>query len=103
MSKIAAFNTLQYSQALERAGVAKPQADAQAELLNDILTTEIVKKSDLDFAVLSLERKLDVKTAELDKKIDNVEKTLIKSMWKIAAAQITLIATIAAAALAFRS
>ena len=54
MSITAAFDSLGYMQRLERAGVPRQQAEAQAEALRDVIEGQLATKRD----ILELERKL---------------------------------------------
>ncbi len=42
-----AFDTLGYSKRLQKAGIARPQADAHAEAARDFIMTELATKADL--------------------------------------------------------
>jgi hypothetical protein len=77
MAAVIPFATLAYAQKLESAGVAKPQAEAQATALADAFRQAVASPDDLKTVELNLgskiaavESRLDLVEARLDAKID---------------------------------
>ena len=77
MAAVIPFDTLAYARKLESAGVAKPQAEAQATALADAFRQAVASPDDLKTVELNLgskiavvESRLDLVEARLDAKID---------------------------------
>jgi hypothetical protein len=77
MAAVIPFDTLAYARKLESAGVAKPQAEAQATALADAFWQAVASPDDLKTVELNLgskiaavEWRLDLVEARIDAKID---------------------------------
>jgi acetyl-CoA acetyltransferase len=77
MAAVIPFDTLAYARKLESAGVAKPQAEAQATALADAFRQAVASPDDLKTVELNLgskiaavEWRLDLVEARIDAKID---------------------------------
>ncbi len=71
-----AFDTLEYSETLTKAGVPEKQAKAQAVALNHAMQSNLATKEGLHDVKTELNHKIDDFKTELNHKIDMVEKTL---------------------------
>jgi hypothetical protein len=68
-----AFDTLGFSKRLREGGVPQEQAEAHAEAARDFVMAELVTKTDLQAALLSLETRLEAKIGGLEAKIGGLE------------------------------
>ena len=66
-------DTLEYSNDLEKAGLARPHAEAiaklQARTVNDLIEHELVTKDDLKSELVQFEARTDVKLAQLESRL----------------------------------
>jgi len=67
------FDTLGFSKRLREGGVPQEQAEAHAEAARDFVMAELVTKTDLQAALLSLETRLEAKIGDLEAKIGGLE------------------------------
>ena len=68
-----AFDTLEYARRLQDAGIAAPQAEAQARALADALTGRVASPSDLDALEARLVSRIDAFDRRLNGRIDGLE------------------------------
>ena len=80
------FDTLDYARKLEMAGVAAPQAEAQARVLAEALSQAVASPDDLKV----LESSLGSRISSLDAKIDGVESRLEARIDKVGSSVDTL-------------
>jgi hypothetical protein len=59
------FNTLTYAKRLEDAGIPRPQAEAQVQVLAEIVETELATKNDIQHALKELEYRLIIKLSAI--------------------------------------
>lgn len=59
------FNTLTYAKKLEEAGVPRQQAEAQVQVLADIVESELATKNDIKRDLKELEYRLVVKLSAI--------------------------------------
>jgi len=82
MTAALAFDTLQYSKRLQQAGVAAPVADAQAEVLAQVLTTgmdALATRADLERVSLAARTDLERVETSLKGDIHALENRLIST------------------------
>ena len=70
MAVAVAFDTLDYARRLQDAGIAAPQAEAQARALADALTGRVASPSDLDALEARLVSRIDALDSRLNGRID---------------------------------
>jgi hypothetical protein len=68
-----AFDTLGFSKRLREGGVPQEQSEAHAEAARDFVMAELVTKTDLQAALLSLETRLEAKIGGLKADIVGLE------------------------------
>jgi hypothetical protein len=73
MAVAVAFDTLEYARRLQDAGIAAPQAEAQARALADALTGRVASPSDLDALEARLVSRIDAFDRRLNGRIDGLE------------------------------
>ena len=73
MAAVIPFDTLAYARKLESAGVAKPQAEAQATALADAFRQAVASPDDLKMVEANLESKIMAVEGNLASKIAAVE------------------------------
>ena len=73
MAAVIPFDTLAYARKLESAGVAKPQAEAQATALADAFRQAVASPDDLKIVEANLESKIMAVEGNLASKIAAVE------------------------------
>ena len=73
MAVAVAFDTLEYARRLQDAGIAAPQAEAQARALADALTGRVASNSDLDAFEARLVSRIDAFDRRLNGRIDGLE------------------------------
>ena len=73
MSVAVPFDTLEYVRRLQEAGIAAPQAEAQARALADALTGRVVFRDDLDAVEARLISRLDSLDNRLSGRIDALD------------------------------
>ena len=73
MAVAVAFDTLEYARRLQDAGIAAPQAEAQARALADALTGRVASPSDLDALEARLVSRFDALDSRLNGRIDGLE------------------------------
>lgn len=66
------FDTLDYANQLEQAGVPKPQAEAQAKVLGDVLAKCVVFPGDLVILTKELSSKIEASENQVTRKIEKV-------------------------------
>lgn len=71
-----AFDTLEYSETLTKAGVPEKQAKAQAVALSQAMQSNLATKEGLQDAKTELNHKIEGVNTDLNHKIDMVEKNL---------------------------
>ena len=71
-----AFDTLEYSETLTKAGVPEKQAKAQAVALSHAMQSNLATKEGLQDAKTELNQKIEGVNTDLNHKIDMVEKNL---------------------------
>ena len=76
MAAVIPFDTLAYARKLESAGVAKPQAEAQATALADAFRQAVTSPDDLKMVEANLESKIIAVEGNLASKIAAVESRL---------------------------
>ena len=76
MAAVIPFDTLAYARKLESAGVAKPQAEAQATALADAFRQAVASPDDLKMVEANLESKIVAVEANLGSRIGAVESRL---------------------------
>ena len=76
MTVAVAFDTLEYARRLQDAGIAAPQAEAQARALADALRGRVASPSDLDALEARLVSRIDALDSRVNGRIDAVEKGL---------------------------
>jgi hypothetical protein len=72
-----AFDTLGFSKRLREGGVPQEQAEAHAEAARDFVMAELVTKTDLQAALLSLETRLEAKIGGLEAKIGGLKADIV--------------------------
>ena len=73
------LNTLEYVQKLEQAGIPRKQAEAQASVLYDLITSNLATKRDVEFIkrdIKELDVKIETVRAELKRDIEAVRKDI---------------------------
>ena len=73
------LNTLEYVQKLEQAGIPRKQAEAQASVLYDLITSNLATKRDVEFIkrdIKELDVKIETVRSELKRDIENVRSEL---------------------------
>ena len=76
MTVAVAFDTLEYARRLQDAGIAAPQAEAQARALADALRGRVASPSDLDALEARLVSRIDALDSRVNGRIDAVESGL---------------------------
>ena len=79
MSVAVPFDTLEYARRLQEAGIAAPQAEAQARALADALTGRVASPADLDALEARLISRIDALGSRIETlggRIDAVQATL---------------------------
>ena len=71
-----AFDTLEYSETLTKAGVPEKQAKAQAVALSHAMQSNLATKEGLQDVKTELNQKIEGVNTDLNHKIDMVEKNL---------------------------
>jgi len=59
------FNTLTYAKRLEAAGIPRPQAEAQVQVLAEIVESELATKNDIKRDLKELEYRLVIKLSAI--------------------------------------
>ena len=60
-----AFDTLGYSQHLQKAGISRSQADAHAEAARNFIMAELVTKADLNLALDNVKSALTIRLGSI--------------------------------------
>ena len=90
MSQTAAFDSLEYVQDLEAAGVPRKQAEAQAKALRKIVDERLVTRDYLDLKM----REVDVRFGELEAKMRELEYSLIIKLRSMIIGSVAVIAAL---------
>ncbi len=98
------FNTLMYTKKLEQAGMAREQAEAQMQILAEILEVDVATKNDiknlehqianLDLRMSSLETKIDTYRSEFKNELILLEHRLITKLGTVIVVTATALTTI---------
>lgn len=88
------FNAIKYSKQLEEAGFSREQAEAQLEVMTEILEGDLTTKEDLKNVEMSLRNDLKTVETRLEHKIQQLEYRMTIKLGSLMILGITVMATL---------